>query len=199
MVLRSERDGPEVKGRNFDRMRTSAPLSAVRFACHAPWAGPGRRRMASGTISACIALGFPLCSSINSTNMDTISRENNSMLPAIGVVLGAVALVAAAWSALSLSKVKTTLAAHEEKLSQIDALQTQVSALSDKTDKVKRQSEPDKPRLVRGSGAEGLHQSRRLPLIAATSRANSASCRNPALPRRPRRKGPQRPRRRRSR
>ena len=59
------------------------------------------------------------------------------MLPAIGVVLGAVALVVAAWSALSLSKVKATLATHEEKLSHLDDIQTQVSAVSEKTDKVK--------------------------------------------------------------
>jgi len=77
--------------------------------------------------------------------MDTISRENNSILPAVGVALGAVALLVAAWSALSLSKVKTTLAAHEEKLSQIDGLQTQVSALSDKTDKLRANMDQSTP------------------------------------------------------
>ena len=43
--------------------------------------------------------------------MDTISRENNSMLPAIGVAVGAVALLLSAYAAINLSKVKTTLAA----------------------------------------------------------------------------------------
>jgi LysM repeat protein len=66
--------------------------------------------------------------------MDTISRENNSMLPAIGVAVGAVALLLAAYSAISLSKVKATVAAHEEKLSHLDDIASQASAASTKAD-----------------------------------------------------------------
>ncbi len=69
--------------------------------------------------------------------MDTISRENNSLLPAVGVAVGAVALLLAAYSAISLSKVKTTLAAHEEKLAHVDDIASQASAASSKADAVK--------------------------------------------------------------
>lgn len=56
------------------------------------------------------------------------------MLPAVGVALGAVALLLAAYSAISLSKVKTTVASHEDKLSHFDDLNSQVSAESAKVD-----------------------------------------------------------------
>jgi LysM repeat protein len=66
--------------------------------------------------------------------MDTISRENNSMLPAVGVAVGAVALLLAAYSAISLSKVKTQVTTHEEKLSHLDDIASQASAASSKAD-----------------------------------------------------------------
>src|SRR5471032_2265759 len=66
--------------------------------------------------------------------MDTISRENNSMLPAVGVAVGAVALLLAAYSAISLSKIKATVATHEEKLSHLDDIASQASAASTKAD-----------------------------------------------------------------
>jgi LysM repeat protein len=68
--------------------------------------------------------------------MDTISRENNSMLPAIGVAVGAVALLLAGYSALSLSKIKAQVAAHEEKLSHVDDIATQASATASKVDTI---------------------------------------------------------------
>lgn len=68
--------------------------------------------------------------------MDTISRENTSLLPAVGVAVGAVALLLAAYSAINLSKVKQTLATHEEKLSHLDDLTSQVSAASAKADQL---------------------------------------------------------------
>jgi len=52
--------------------------------------------------------------------MDTISRENNSMLPLGGVIVGVVALLIAGYSAISLSKVKARVDAHDEKISRID-------------------------------------------------------------------------------
>jgi hypothetical protein len=66
--------------------------------------------------------------------MDTISRENNSMLPAVAVAVGAVALLLAAYSAISLSKINRTVAAHEEKLSHLDDIASQASAASSKAD-----------------------------------------------------------------
>jgi LysM repeat protein len=68
--------------------------------------------------------------------MDTISRENNSMLPAIGVAVGAVALLLSAYSAINLSKVKTELAAHEDKLAGLPDIASQASAAAAKADAV---------------------------------------------------------------
>jgi LysM repeat protein len=69
--------------------------------------------------------------------MDTISRENNSMLPIGGVIVGVLALVLAGWSLATLSKVKTQLAALEEKASKIDDIAAQASAASSKADSTK--------------------------------------------------------------
>jgi LysM repeat protein len=66
--------------------------------------------------------------------MDPISRDNNSMLPLGGIIVGAVALLLAGYSAIGLSKVKGTLATHEDKISKIDDLSTQVGAAATKTE-----------------------------------------------------------------
>src|SRR5271157_5023035 len=66
-----------------------------------------------------------LLSSLNSIYMDTISRENNSMLPMGGVIVGAVALIIGAYAAISLSKVNRTLAAQADKVARIDDISTQ--------------------------------------------------------------------------
>ena len=70
-------------------------------------------------------------------HMDTISRENNSMLPIGGVIVGAIALALGLYSTVSLSKVKTQLAAQQEKVDKIDDIAAQVSAASSKADSVK--------------------------------------------------------------
>jgi LysM repeat protein len=69
--------------------------------------------------------------------MDTISRENNSMLPIGGVIVGVVALVFGVYSSVSLSKVKTQLAAQQEKVDKIDEIASQAAAASSKADSVK--------------------------------------------------------------
>jgi len=69
--------------------------------------------------------------------MDTISRENNSMLPIGGVIVGVLALVLAGWSLATLSKVKTQLVALEEKAAKIDDIAAQASSASSKADSVK--------------------------------------------------------------
>ncbi|HVW21454.1 MAG TPA: LysM domain-containing protein [Opitutaceae bacterium] len=71
--------------------------------------------------------------------MDTISRENNSMLPTIGVALGAVALLLAGYAALNLSHVKATLNAHEDKLARMDDIASQASAANQKVTQVQSQ------------------------------------------------------------
>jgi LysM repeat protein len=75
---------------------------------------------------------------LNSLYMDTISRENNSMLPMGGVIVGAVALIIGGYAAISLSKVNRTLAAQTEKVARIDDIATQVTSASAASDKAAR-------------------------------------------------------------
>jgi LysM repeat protein len=70
--------------------------------------------------------------------MDTISRENNSLLPIGGVIIGAVALIIGGYSAISLSKVKQTLAAQADKVAKIDDIASQVASASAASDKAAR-------------------------------------------------------------
>jgi LysM repeat protein len=67
--------------------------------------------------------------------MDTISRENNSLLPVGGVVIGVIALVIGGYAAVSLSKVNRTLAAQADKVARIDDIASQVSSAAAASDK----------------------------------------------------------------
>jgi LysM repeat protein len=69
--------------------------------------------------------------------MDTISRENNSMLPIGGVIVGALALIIGLYAAVSISKVRTQLTQQQEKVDKIDDIAAQVSAASSKADATK--------------------------------------------------------------
>ncbi len=55
--------------------------------------------------------------------MDTISRENNSMLPVGGIIVGVIALLLGGYAAISLSKVNKALADHQPKIEKIDAVE----------------------------------------------------------------------------
>ena len=70
--------------------------------------------------------------------MDTISRENNSMLPVGGIIVGVIALLLGGYSAIKLSSVGKALAAHEEKLAKVDSLESQVSSTAATADKASR-------------------------------------------------------------
>lgn len=70
--------------------------------------------------------------------MDTISRENNSMLPIGGVIIGALALIIGGYAAVSLSKVNRTLAAQADKVARIDDIASQVASASAASDKASR-------------------------------------------------------------
>src|ERR1700678_909715 len=52
-------------------------------------------------------------------SMDTISRENNSLLPMGGVIIGAVAFIIGGYAAIELSKVNRTLAQMQDKVAKI--------------------------------------------------------------------------------
>lgn len=58
--------------------------------------------------------------------MDTISRENNSMLPVGGIIVGVIALLLGGYSAITLSKVNRAIADQQAKIDKIDSLESQV-------------------------------------------------------------------------
>lgn len=70
--------------------------------------------------------------------MDTISRENNSMLPVAGVVVGVIALLVGVYATIKTSSLQRTVAAHEEKIAKIDGIETQVSSAAAAADKAAR-------------------------------------------------------------
>jgi LysM repeat protein len=70
--------------------------------------------------------------------MDTISRENNSLLPMGGVIIGAVALIIGGYAAISLSKVNRTLNAQTDKIAKIDDIASQVGSAAAASDKASR-------------------------------------------------------------
>jgi LysM repeat protein len=54
--------------------------------------------------------------------MDTISRENNNMLPIFGVILGGLGLVLGGVAFVQISKVKQTVAEHDAKVVLVDGI-----------------------------------------------------------------------------
>jgi LysM repeat protein len=71
--------------------------------------------------------------------MDTISRENNSMLPIGGIIVGAIALALGLYLLAAVSKVKNQVADQQEKVNKIDDISAQVSAANSKADNVSSQ------------------------------------------------------------
>lgn len=70
--------------------------------------------------------------------MDTISRENNSMLPVLGVVVGVLSLLVGGYAAIKASSLQKTVAAHEEKVARIDGIESQASSAAAAADKAAR-------------------------------------------------------------
>src|ERR1700678_2661656 len=79
-----------------------------------------------------------LLTPLNILPMDTISRENNSLLPMGGVIIGAVALIIGGYAAIELSKVNRTLAQMQDKVAKIDDIASQVSSAAAASDKAAR-------------------------------------------------------------
>ncbi len=67
--------------------------------------------------------------------MDTISRENNSMLPIGGIIVGVIGLLLGGYSAISLSKVNRALADHQQKIDKVDAIESQSASAIAAADK----------------------------------------------------------------
>ncbi|HWA84965.1 MAG TPA: LysM domain-containing protein [Opitutus sp.] len=67
--------------------------------------------------------------------MDTISRENTSMLPVAGIVVGVLSLLVGGYAAIKASSLQKTVATHEEKVAKIDNLEAQVNSVSAASEK----------------------------------------------------------------
>jgi LysM repeat protein len=70
--------------------------------------------------------------------MDTISRENNSVLPIAGVILGAVAIIIGGYAVVSASKLRAKLDTDQVEIDKIEDIASQASsagAAADKADK----------------------------------------------------------------
>jgi hypothetical protein len=70
--------------------------------------------------------------------MDTISRENNSMLPVGGIIVGVIALLLGGYAAITLSKVNKTLAEQDARLAKIDAVESTANNAMAAADGVKK-------------------------------------------------------------
>ncbi|HTO03404.1 MAG TPA: LysM domain-containing protein [Opitutus sp.] len=70
--------------------------------------------------------------------MDTISRENNSMLPVAGVIVGVLALLVGGYAAIKASSLQKTVVTHEEKIGKIDSIESQVTSAASSADKAAR-------------------------------------------------------------
>lgn len=67
--------------------------------------------------------------------MDTISRENNSMLPVGGIIVGVIALLLGGYAAITLSKVNKTVAEHDAKLARVEAIESSANTAAAAADK----------------------------------------------------------------
>lgn len=70
--------------------------------------------------------------------MDTISRENNSMLPVGAIIVGVIGLLLGGYSAIKLSSVNRTLAMQEERIAKIDTLESQAGTAAAASEKATR-------------------------------------------------------------
>jgi LysM repeat protein len=70
--------------------------------------------------------------------MDTISRENNSMVPFAGIVVGVLALLVGAYGAIKASSLQKTVVAQEEKVAKIDGIEAQAGSAQAAADKAAR-------------------------------------------------------------
>ena len=70
--------------------------------------------------------------------MDTISRENNSMLPIGGIIVGVIGLLLGGFAAIKVSSLQKTVADQQPKIEKIDAIEStanSAAAAADKTAK----------------------------------------------------------------
>src|ERR1700742_4751094 len=85
-----------------------------------------RRSLRMLIISACHTGPFHYFSASNLSSMDTISRENNSMLPVAGIIVGVLGLIVGGYGAIKASGLQRQVAAQQEKVDKIDSLESQL-------------------------------------------------------------------------
>jgi len=71
--------------------------------------------------------------------MDTISRENNSMLPVGAIIVGVIALLLGGYATITVSKANKTVAEHDAKMAKIDAIETAANQAASSTENLRKQ------------------------------------------------------------
>jgi LysM repeat protein len=71
--------------------------------------------------------------------MDTISRENNSMLPVGAIIVGVIALLLGGYAAITLSKVNRTLAEQEGKFTKLEQIESTANAAASASEKAAKE------------------------------------------------------------
>jgi LysM repeat protein len=69
--------------------------------------------------------------------MDTISRENSSMLPVGGIIVGAIGLLLGGLALVQVSKVNKTVAEHQIKVDRVDSIEGQAASASTAAEKAR--------------------------------------------------------------
>src|SRR5687767_10953504 len=59
--------------------------------------------------------------------MDTISRENNSMLPVGAIIVGVIALLLGGYAAVTVAKLNKTVSEQQAKIEKIDSIENSAS------------------------------------------------------------------------
>ena len=67
--------------------------------------------------------------------MDTISRENNSMLPVGAIIVGVIALLLGGYAAITLSKVNKSLNDQDARIAKVEALEQTANAAASSADR----------------------------------------------------------------
>src|SRR5688572_33457361 len=73
------------------------------------------------------------------SSMDTISRENNSMLPVGAIIVGVIALLLGGYAAITVSKVNRALADQDAKLAKLDQIETTSNAAANAAEKAAKE------------------------------------------------------------
>jgi len=79
--------------------------------------------------------GIGIVLTLQLLSMDTISRENSSMLPVGGIIVGAIGLLLGGLALVQVSKVNKTVAEHQLKVDKVDGIESQAAAASTAAEK----------------------------------------------------------------